>query len=83
MPATAARTLTKRLIASPPFPALPTREIALKVTKLAGRRYFFVYILLLRGETAGECCSYRLQVGPHMLGQRRESYFGPASNQAA
>src|SRR5215213_1152294 len=58
MLATAARTLTKRLIASPPFPALPTGALALKVTKLAGRRYFFVYILLLRGETAGECCSY-------------------------
>jgi hypothetical protein len=42
-----------------------------------------VYILLIRGETAGECCSYRLQVGPRKLGQRRESYFEPASSQAA
>jgi hypothetical protein len=50
--------------------------LALKVTNLAGRRYLLVYVLLLRGQSAGECCSYRLRLGPRKSGQHHLSFNG-------
>src|SRR5918998_3473430 len=66
------RALTQRLIAPPPFPALPTGALALKVANLRALRHFSNARLLAYIEKdRSKVGFYRLRLGPRKLGQRR------------